>query len=202
MLGLIAALITARGPESKLSVSPFGQCKLYINVGNKSAIRVDLPIEALLPLQGFRLRQLPLSPPILSNPRIDWTRTNGHKIEIVGKLWDESEVSLPITIESIIAGTDIDFGTYPEVVYIGQSFRILERLREHKKLNQAVAELADDEEIRVTFIHFKIGIAGVEPFGPVWKDILEIDDKRSSEYQDKISLIEQILISFFRPKYN
>ena len=60
----------------------------------------------------------------------------------------DQSCELVIAIENIIAATNIDFGTPPEILYIGQTSDMLRRWRTHKQINHATSLLAARGESR------------------------------------------------------
>ena len=123
--------------------------------------------------------------------------------------------TLPIPIERIVGLPQLDLGTPPEVVYIGQSFDIRTRIGTHSKIIKILSELSDDEEMSVNLLTFKIGVGGTDwrvlehlwnfflmsdtPFGTNYSAKREIS---LNEYRVKVSLTEALLINFLKPVYN
>lgn len=98
-----------------------------------------------------------------------------------------------------------DYNNKPEVVYVGQSFRMLERITSHQTLHKAVSELKDDEELKIYFLTFKYGYGGhtdyVKMSGEVFDTWLS-EHGKTNEFKSKIDLVERFLIHFLQPKYN
>jgi hypothetical protein len=110
-----------------------------------------------------------------------------------------------IVPENYIFDLNIDLDNRPEVVYVGQSFRMLERIMEHKTLNKAISHLDDSHELRIYFLAFKYGYGGHVDYsdfdGQVSRTMLN-PHQDSQEYKTKIDLIERFLIHFLKPQYN
>ncbi len=93
----------------------------------------------------------------------------------------------------------------PEVLYVGQSFRMLDRITSHKTLHRAVSELKDDEEIKIFFLTFKYGYGGHKDFMEMSGDVYNTwlcKHGKTNEFKSKIDLVERFLIHFLQPKYN
>lgn len=131
-------------------------------------------------------------------PKID-------QIALSLNLVPESQLPISLLPENFEATCKIDFNNEPEVLYIGQSFRMLDRIQSHKALHKAASQSNDEEDIKVFFINFKYGYGGdtVKAIynGPMWNYWLNID-RESDKYKSKIDLIERFLIHFFKPVYN
>src|SRR5690606_35616564 len=94
----------------------------------------------------------------------------------------------------------------PEVVYVGQSFKMIDRISSHKTLHKAVSELKDDEELKIFFATFKYGYGGHKDFADIFQGNVSktwmSQHGKSKEYKNKINLVERFLIHFLQPKYN
>lgn len=137
--------------------------------------------------------------------KIDFDNSSDIHIILIlnSELFGKEDFEVRISIINIEHSLDIDTKNYPEIVYIGQSFRILERVREHKTLSKAVSRLNDDEELIIYFINFKYGIGEKgKPNMKMGDFMLKTDNRKSKDYKDKISLAERFLIYLFKPTYN
>lgn len=118
---------------------------------------------------------------------------------------NQNKLPIHLLPENFEATCKIDFNNEPQVLYVGQSFRMLDRIQSHKALHKAASQCSDDEDIKVFFINFKYGYGGdkVKAIyqGTMWNYWLNID-RESDEYKTKIDLIERFLIHFFKPIYN
>ncbi|MCC5906204.1 MAG: hypothetical protein JJU13_08365 [Balneolaceae bacterium] len=100
---------------------------------------------------------------------------------------------------------DLKLNNHPEIIYIGQSFRMLDRIRSHETLHKAVSKLTDSEELKIYFLTFKYGYGGNKDKFDQNGDVFDIwlskhgKDKR---FKSKIDLVERFLIHFFKPEYN
>lgn len=129
---------------------------------------------------------------------IDLKASSGTNLQLLF----ENRLPLPLPIDSFLALNDLAFDWRPEVLYVGQSFEMLKRWRSHKQVNRATSKLGDDEELRLYYLHF-LFMAEFERFGdPNWNHLLEVDDKTTPQYGDRISLLEQALIQYYRPALN
>ena len=108
-----------------------------------------------------------------------------------------------------LAGVHIDDNS--EILYIGQSRKMQQRTISHGKIQQALAEAKDTEDIYVYFfsINAKSSVWGAEDS---WRklgfmfllsssdgnfgDVVEITD------ESRLNLVEMTLINYFKPKYN
>ncbi|MGQ7870708.1 hypothetical protein [Sunxiuqinia sp. sy24] len=132
------------------------------------------------------------------------TSTNTHLIFILrSEIIGDENIQVRLSILDLEHRFNLNLNNYPEVVYIGQSFRILDRVREHKTLSKAISRLNDDEEVILYFINFKYGICDKGELNLNMCDLmLETENRISKEYRDKISLAERFLIYLFKPIYN
>ncbi len=110
-----------------------------------------------------------------------------------------------ITQENFEFDLDLDLNNPPEVIYVGQSFRMLERIQSHKTLNKAVSQLKDNEDLRLYFLTFKFGYGGHRDYinldGSVSKVWLS-EHGKTKEFKSKINLVERFLIHFLKPELN
>jgi hypothetical protein len=118
---------------------------------------------------------------------------------------DGFDFKIQLTPENFAIDLDLELENYPEVIYLGQSVNMLNRLQSHKTLHKAVSQLADDEEIMIYLLTFKYGVGGisklVNPNSETFNTWLR-HDKSSKNYLNRISLIERTLIYFFKPMFN
>ncbi|MGQ1946045.1 hypothetical protein ACT3CD_02940 [Geofilum sp. OHC36d9] len=137
--------------------------------------------------------------------RIDYNKSSPFILILLIKS-DELELEefeFGISITNVDHSLDFIEGNPPEIVYIGQSFRMLDRVREHKTLSKVISQLEDDEEIVIYFVNFKYGIGEkVRVNMKMWDFMLETENRTDKNYRDKISLAERFLIYLFKPKYN
>lgn len=140
---------------------------------------------------------------------LDEEHTTNEKLHFIqkaktGQVFDFWMIPENIETASEITN-DIDFDNRPEIVYVGQSFRMIDRISSHKTLHKAVSELNDYEDLRIYFLTFKYGYGGhknhAELFGEASQTWLSKHGK-SKEYKNKINLVERFLIHFFQPIYN
>lgn len=100
---------------------------------------------------------------------------------------------------------DLDINDPPEIVYIGQSFRMLDRIQSHKTLHKAVSKLKDHEELKIFFLTFKYGYGGDNTLANLKSDISQLwlsQHGKNKTFAKKIDLVERFLIHFFKPEYN
>lgn len=93
----------------------------------------------------------------------------------------------------------------PEVIYIGQSFDILGRLKKHEKIVEIQSKKKDDEDLRIYFPAFDFGYGGdgVPNFEPMMHKIMVSDAVKDKDNQKvKIDLLERFLIYFYQPEFN
>lgn len=130
--------------------------------------------------------------------------TETHLIfNLSSELIDNESFQVRLSVIDLEHSLNIDLKNYPEVIYIGQSFRILDRIREHKTLNKATSRLIDNEELIIYFINFRYGIGDKYKVpSKMWDFMLENENRMSKEYREKISLAERFLIYLFKPIYN
>jgi hypothetical protein len=181
-------------PESALITST--QLSVDILVGSSHRTSVSIKLGSLPPLSTSGLDDFSFL-----SPSIDPTATTNLAISITINLGSEI-YSIPIPIENLIAADNLDFSNPPEILYIGQSFDMLERWQNHKQVNRALALLSDDEDLCLYFIHFKF-FASIDKQENI-KDhsLLDVTDRNKSSFRDRISVLEQALIQFYCPALN
>ncbi len=100
---------------------------------------------------------------------------------------------------------DVDFKNPPEIIYIGQSFRMLDRIQSHKTLHKAVSKLKSDQELKIFFLTFKFGYGGHKDYFKSDGDVFNVwlsEYGMTNEFKSKIDLVERFLIHYFKPLYN
>ena len=87
-----------------------------------------------------------------------------------------------------------------EILYVGQSHNMPERIISHEKVQRALAEAEDNEDIYIYFfsINERVIFAGevLGIFDENFGDVNEITNK------SRVNLVEMVLINYFRPEYN
>ena len=93
-----------------------------------------------------------------SNPllKVDFRIEESKNDMIAVYLLIDGEEDFPIMLlpENFEVVCNIDFKNEPEILYIGQSFNMLDRIQSHKALHKAVSQIYDDEEVKVCFINY------------------------------------------------
>lgn len=110
-----------------------------------------------------------------------------------------------ITPENFEFDLNLDLENPPEVVYVGQSFRLLDRVQSHKTLNKVVSRLNDYQDLRLYFLTFKFHYGGHADFADLQGDTSKLwmsKYGKTKEYKSKIDLVERCLIHFLKPEYN
>lgn len=181
---------------SSASISNLLDLTVDILVADTKSIKTRISLTSISPFSKISLKQLKKL-----EPTIDMQRTTplelGVNIDIDGEI---IESSMPLI--AYVASQDINFGFKPEILYIGQSFDMLNRWRNHKKVNQVTSILKDVEELRLYFIQFKF-FATFNEFGDIrWNTLLDMSDRTTKSFRDRISVLEQSLIQFYRPILN
>lgn len=140
---------------------------------------------------------------------LDERQSTNEKLHIIQKAKTGQFFDFWMTPENIETasevGNDFDFDNRPEIVYIGQSFRMIDRISSHKTLHKAVSELTDYEDLRIYFLTFKFGYGGHKDYAELFGEASQTwlsQYGNSKEYKNKINLVERFLIHFFQPIYN
>ena len=141
---------------------------------------------------------------------IDWKESTKDRIRLVQKAKTGEVYDFWVSPENIentkVFESNPNYDCKPEVVYVGQSFRMIDRISSHKTLHKAVSELRDDEDLKIFFATFKYGYGGHKDFTDIFNgDISKIwmsQHGKSKEFKSKIDLVERFLIHFLQPKYN
>ncbi|MCK7590471.1 hypothetical protein M0G43_07805 [Subsaxibacter sp. CAU 1640] len=140
---------------------------------------------------------------------LDNERSSNEKLHFFQKAKTGQVFEFWMTPENIESASeiidDIKFDNRPEIVYIGQSFRMIDRISSHKTLHKAVSELSDSEDLRIYFLTFKYGYGGHKKYADLLGKVSQTwlsKHGNSKEYKSKINLVERFLIHFFQPTYN
>lgn len=176
----------------------FGMIKTTILVANK-AHEVEASILRMVPA----VEELTHADPKSFEFVMDYQKSSAFKlyISLRCKFFPGKEVGISLNVTNFEHLPDIDLQNPPEIVYIGQSFRILDRVQEHKTLGKIVSELEDYHEIIIYFINFQYMYGGMNPVDQMWGFMSNVD-QNSSDYKQKIALAERFLIYYFKPQYN
>jgi len=181
-------------------IANHSELSLSINVG-KTNHRITTSIYDCISV----LKNAPIEIRNTFKIRIDYNNSTAFNLRLLveSKELEIEESEYGISITNIEHSLDFIDDNPPQIVYIGQSFRMLERVREHKTLSKAISQLEDDEEIVIYFINFKYGIGEKGRANmKMWDFMLETENRIDKNYKDKISLAERFLIYLFKPEYN
>ncbi len=100
------------------------------------------------------------------------------------------EIAFPHSLVSLI---DTDMDDVSKVLYIGQSRKMKQRALSHEKIQQALSEAGDKEDIYLYFFNVNEKIFFWNSYGPNASDNIEITD------QGRLNLVEMTLINYFKP---
>jgi hypothetical protein len=78
--------------------------------------------------------------------QIDRSCNNEDYLRIVSH---RADIQFDLPVINVVAARDIDVGFRPEIIYVGQSYDMVERWQNHKQVNRALSILSDDEELRL-----------------------------------------------------
>lgn len=87
----------------------------------------------------------------------------------------------------------------PEIIYIGKSIDVVQRLRKHEKIVKINSKIDDDEEMRIYLLSFYVyseGYLNEKADNNIGKG------KSSIIFQNRLELVERLLINYFRPRFN
>ncbi len=101
----------------------------------------------------------------------------------------------------ILSELGIDVNDFSKILYIGQSNEIKERSTKHEKLQQVLAEKADDKDIYVYFFQFSERQVEISPLINDFQFVVG-DSVTEISSEGKINLVEMSLINYFKPTYN
>ncbi len=99
-------------------------------------------------------------------------------------------------LHSLVSLLETDLDDVSEVLYIGQSRRMKQRALSHEKIQQALSEAGDKEDIYLYFFIVNEMVIFWNSYDPNASDTTEITD------QGRLNLVEMSLINYFKPKYN
>lgn len=144
---------------------------------------------------------------VFESLRLDRGHTTESVLAFNLKFSGKDPIDFRIPVDLFLTVLDIEFGGHPEVVYVGQTFKLNRRFNTHEQLNRAASRLQDNEELRINLLTFKYGFGGTpgtfEPhFDQMWDHVLHKQQTDSQEYRDSISILERCLIHFYKPRYN
>lgn len=109
--------------------------------------------------------------------------------------------ALSFTIHSILSEYGIEIGDFPKILYIGKSGHLDERIYRHEKIQEALAVIDDENDIFLYSFLFedsRLRISEVAPNTVIHKKE-KVDDITKD---DRIALVEMVLINYFKPKMN
>lgn len=108
---------------------------------------------------------------------------------------------LPFRIHSILSAYDIDIGDFPNILYIGKSEKLNDRIYRHEKIQEALSVVDDESDIYLYAFQFndsRIRMSTAIPNTNIFRKE-DVDDINN---EDRIALIEMALINYFKPKMN
>jgi hypothetical protein len=108
------------------------------------------------------------------------------------------------TPNAIVTNLDLNLKNDPEIIYIGQSYRMQERIKNHEKIIQAFSGLKDDEDLTMHFVNLNFGFTNVQTNEFLLFNKLTLNSLNffGFNYNKLVDLSERILINFFLPKLN
>ncbi|TNV71284.1 hypothetical protein FGO68_gene7727 [Halteria grandinella] len=188
----------------RTSTNILGELKTYVRIGENPAQRVITHVHRCNSTLYHALHDKSFFGEVGFDFKVDRAASNEKELTINVKTHPSLEpVPLVLLVENVLQAADCQLGIdgAPRIVYIGQSFRVFERLRSHSRINQTSASLRDDEELHINLVRFKIGYVG-DYMGEGWKFFLHEKPRGSAVAKEKVSLLERTLIAFFRPELN
>lgn len=164
-------------------------------VGNELSIPVTLPLKELFPFsQHPEIEQHRFTVCVTPNQ----TDTLILRISPIANL----ETHIALDVSTILKSIDVDIGVKPEILYIGQSVDLVKRWQNHKQVNRAISLIDDNCELRLYFLQFSF-FGEFKDFGDDnFNNLLDVSCRDSEEYRDRVSIVEQTLIQFYRPELN
>jgi hypothetical protein len=111
---------------------------------------------------------------------------------------------LRITINEFIINYCQEISRDQEIIYIGQSQNIANRLQNHEKLIRAFASLPDGKEVLINFIKPSFGYVDLENQQLIHfnNGTISHTSFQTFKYQELINLTERVLIKFYKPRLN
>ncbi len=104
-----------------------------------------------------------------------------------------------IHIHGLMNTLDENTDDFSEVLYIGQSRKMEQRSISHEKIQQALSEAGDNEDIYLYFFTFKENVGFVMTNNT---NTPEMTDYANGLFDDRLNIVEMALINYFKPKYN
>jgi hypothetical protein len=184
----------------RTSVGPTGILKTWVTIGRNQSTRFVIELSKCSSVV-HKLSLNPITSPI-SRFRLDHRSSEDRMLSVTIDFVDGTSLSHGIRPENILSSAVPENGIPQTIVYIGQSFQMIRRLQSHKRINHVLSTLRDDEELAIHLIRFKISYGGGEYRDEPWRFFLEKNAFKSAEHKAKITLLERLLIAFFRPPFN
>jgi len=104
---------------------------------------------------------------------IDWEKSSNDRLRLLQKAKTGEIFDFWLGPENVENTSQFEsnpnYDCRPEVVYVGQSFKMIDRISSHKTLHKAVSELKDDEELKIFFATFKYGYGGHKDFADIFQ---------------------------------
>lgn len=109
-----------------------------------------------------------------------------------------------LTINELRTRLDLDLNMKQEIVYIGQSKNISNRIKNHEKLIRAFASIGDNQDLLINFIKPSFGYTDLKTQAIIHfnKGTLLKTNFVDMDYEKLINLTERILINFYQPILN
>jgi len=151
------------------------------------------PVSTLSDLKSLQLEHAPY--PITG---ISIDKSNSDENILVFTLYapDGQQIEQIAFPHSLVSLLDADLDDISEVLYIGQSRKMKQRALSHEKIQQALSETGDKEDIYLFFFIVIDKVIFWNSYDSNAPNATEITD------QGRLNLVEMSLINYFKPKYN
>lgn len=152
-----------------------------------------LPVSGLSDLQSLQAEYEPYP---ISGISVDKANSNENVLVFTIYTPDGQSVEKITFPHNLVSLIDTDVEGISEILYIGQSRKMKQRALSHEKIQQALSEAGDKEDIYLYFFSIKEKLVFWNTYEPDASDATEITD------QGRLNLVEMTLINYFKPRYN
>lgn len=181
------------------TIIDFGESKIFRrNYGD--ADRLQKSVVGVRDHKEYLSRYRASSPPLIGvslNP----SRQNNRNVSITIHTPDERIGNMPLSIHSILSLFNIEIGDFPQILYVGKSESLSDRVYRHERIQEALSTIDDDSDLYLYAFQFdasKLSITGSSGL------ISSVSKQQVTDIApaDQLSIVEMSLINYFKPQLN
>lgn len=211
----IAELDKIRFILQKTKISRSGIISFSFLIGNNREFSVSTTIPHLIHQNNlpkdfrslvFGVRDFVHYRKLISHSRFPFTgiclnESSSEEKIILNVYGPETETTMDILPHNVLLITSPNIDICPKILYIGQSKNIQKRTSGHEKIQRALSEVSDRKDIYLYLFGFDVKIYFMSLPANEFED-LNFENPSKLNLKDELSLVEMVLINYFKPKYN